>query len=160
MASNLIKTAEAFLRNSKSKVARSELRREVKQARAGLSDSGGDRCYGCGKPTKYNGWRNYETWCVALWIDNAQGLYMRRQEMAEEAREQAEANDMCGVFVSQLTAEERARNIFRDSLKAWVEEMVEEQTGDLSGSMVGDLVGAAVEEVDFYEIAGAWLEEE
>jgi hypothetical protein len=25
--------------------------------------------------TSYNGWTNYETWNVALWIDNGIGLY-------------------------------------------------------------------------------------
>ena len=23
----------------------------------------------------YNGWKNYETWCVALWIGNDEGSY-------------------------------------------------------------------------------------
>jgi len=30
---------------------------------------------------KYNGWTNYETWCVKLWIDNDQGLYETAQEI-------------------------------------------------------------------------------
>jgi hypothetical protein len=25
--------------------------------------------------TSYNGWTNYETWNVALWINNTEGLY-------------------------------------------------------------------------------------
>jgi hypothetical protein len=25
--------------------------------------------------TSYNGWENYETWNVALWINNEEGLY-------------------------------------------------------------------------------------
>jgi len=29
---------------------------------------------------EYNGWRNYQTWNVALWIDNDEGLHELAQE--------------------------------------------------------------------------------
>lgn len=31
----------------------------------------------------YNGWTNYETWNVALWIQNDEGLYHLAQEWVE-----------------------------------------------------------------------------
>ena len=30
--------------------------------------------------TSYNGWKNYETWNVALWIGNDEGLYSIARE--------------------------------------------------------------------------------
>jgi len=32
----------------------------------------------------YNGWTNYETWAVALWIDNDEDSYRERQELARQ----------------------------------------------------------------------------
>ena len=40
--------------------------------------------------TKYNGWTNYETWAVKLWIDNEQGTQLAWQDAAREAWDTAE----------------------------------------------------------------------
>jgi len=34
----------------------------------------------------YNGWANYETWNVALWIDNDQGLHEIAQELGSYSK--------------------------------------------------------------------------
>ena len=39
---------------------------------------------GSGTEQGYNGWANYETWNVALWIGNDEGLY----ELARECKRQ------------------------------------------------------------------------
>lgn len=38
------------------------------------------------KDTSYNGWKNYETWNVALWIGNDEGLYSMAREHRHSIR--------------------------------------------------------------------------
>ena len=38
---------------------------------------------------EYNGWHNYETWLVKLWIDNEEGSYNYWREVAQECWNEA-----------------------------------------------------------------------
>ena len=99
----------------------------------------------------YNGWKNYETWNVALWIDNDRGSYGTRQAMAQEAWDSARA----GQAYSTQTREDAARYALSQALKEWIEG----EAPDLGASMFADLLNAALREVDWYEIAGNFLED-
>ena len=37
--------------------------------------------------TEYNGWANWETWNIALWIDNDYSVYMRRCDYVDASFE-------------------------------------------------------------------------
>ena len=97
---------------------------------------------------KYNGWTNYETWNVALWIDNDEGMYYTARDMAasigeamDDPRDDDEIRD--------------GRYTLADQLKGWIEEVAEMTCpGCVEGaSFVSDLFGAALGSVNWYEIA-------
>lgn len=97
---------------------------------------------------RYNGWTNYETWAVALWLDNEPGDYDAMERMAQEAWDDAEAT-------SYMTREQAARYALAEAIR---EEMTEAMP-DLGASMWSDLLGAAVSSVDWYEIADHYLDD-
>ena len=98
---------------------------------------------------KYNGWDNYETWLVALWIDNEPGSYDYRQELAQSAYDDAEPD-------SYFTREERATLDLAESLKDWIEN--DNPLAD-SASLYSDLISGALGSVNWHEIAENYLED-
>lgn len=51
--------------------------------------------------TTYNGWTNYETWNVTLWIDNDEGLYGFVRDGLEELLER-NGNDWTNISETEL----------------------------------------------------------
>lgn len=97
---------------------------------------------------EYNGWYNYETWVVALWMDNERGSYDQAREQARQALEDAKP-----TYASQ-TKTQAATCLLADALKEQHEEALPEVQG-----FAADLLNAAMSEVDWYEIAEHLIEE-
>ncbi len=98
---------------------------------------------------EYNGWFNYETWNVALWMDNDSGSYEFWKERTIEAWENAKENRR---YPTQTRLEAAACEL-ADAIKQEHEENTPETTG-----VYADLLNAALSEVDWYEIAEHWIE--
>lgn len=88
----------------------------------------------------YEGWKNYETWNVALWIDNDEPIY---RESRDRAREIVEANITDGELDADAAAYE---------LGQWVKDYTHDAAPDLGASCFSDLLQAALGEVDWTEI--------
>ena len=89
----------------------------------------------------YNGWSNYDSWCVSLWIDNDQGYQEYWRESCEEAcKDKGNRDD--------------AVNEIRRQLRDLHEENMPEVTG-----VYRDLLTAALGNVDWYEIAEKLVDE-
>ena len=82
---------------------------------------------------EYNGWTNYESWLVKLWMDNEQGTQKYWTEQAEQH--------------FKIHGEDNLR-LLADALKEYHEEQLPEVQG-----FVSDLLNSAMSEVNWQEIA-------
>ena len=85
--------------------------------------------------TGYNGWTNYETWCVKLWMDNEEGSYRYWLEKAEE--DDVDASDLAEIIQCEH----------------------EEALPNLEG-FAADLLNTALSEVNWVEIAESLIEDQ
>jgi hypothetical protein len=90
---------------------------------------------------KYNGWSNYETWCVNLWIENDEGLNDTVIDFAIDIIESSDGKD----------------EAIRDLSKK-IESEIDEFTPELKG-MFADLLTSALSSVDYYEIAEHYIDD-
>lgn len=86
---------------------------------------------------RYNGWTNYETWNVKLWMD--EGSYRYWQEASEEVWDDSEYE----------------HEFLRKMSNRLFEEFSEAQP-EVTG-MWADLLGAALSKVNWYEIAESFV---
>jgi hypothetical protein len=103
--------------------------------------------------TKCNGWTNYETWCVNLWLMNDEESY--RHWADESRRHMAEASESRRVKEGNYTIREAARCALAEHLQ----ETIEAEAGLSFATLCTDLLQAALAEVNWQEIAGNWLDD-
>lgn len=87
----------------------------------------------------YNGWTNYPTWVIKLWIDNDQGT----QEMAYDLARRAGDKEFPKVELMR-------------ELQSWIES--DNPLGQ-DASVYADLIGWAIESANWYELAEAFLDD-
>ena len=99
----------------------------------------------------YNGWTNYETWLVKLWMDNDEGSNSYWNEQAEECIKNV-IEEGKPDYLSHK--KEAARN-----LAGMIKDQHEENSPTENSGVYADLMNAALSEVNWDEIASHYFDE-
>ncbi len=94
--------------------------------------------------TTYNGWTNYETWLVNLWLSNDEGIWTMLEELASRT----------GPKTAFGFTRDRA-SVLADELPDFVNEYIYDDTIEPSG-LPADLIGAALSRVNWGEMAESY----
>mgnify|MGYP003661800085 CR=1 FL=1 len=96
----------------------------------------------------YNGWSNYETWLVNLWLNNEESS----QDFIEQLR--SELNEIAPCFPAETN-----EGLFGSFIREYVEEL-RETWHESAASLWDDIINGALQQVDWREIARAYMEQE
>lgn len=93
---------------------------------------------------KYNGWTNYQTWNLKLWIDNEQGSQQDWEERADRALASADGDKQAATHAlsNELKDDTNENHPLRDT-----------------PSFYSDILQGAIDAVNYYEIAQGWIDE-
>ena len=95
----------------------------------------------------YNGYTNYETWSVSLWIDNEQGSQEYWQEVTVLCMEENETEPKYKGGLSDALV----------ALAVCLESEIKDNAPEVDG-MYGDLLTSALDTVDWRDIAETMIE--
>ena len=98
----------------------------------------------------YNGYANYETWLVAVWIDNDQGNIDYWLDVARHHYSISEDR-------KYFTKKEEAIISLSEDMKEWYSYRVPDS--DDIGGLWSDMLYAALGSVDWHELAGKYMEQ-
>ncbi len=103
--------------------------------------------------TTYNGWANYETWNVALWIDNSGD----QQFFSERAQEIYDAATPSTINTREQAATYELAEEIKDQYENASQDILE--NAGQTASVWADLLGAALSEVNWQDIAEHFIDE-
>jgi hypothetical protein len=85
----------------------------------------------------YNGWTNYPTWAINLWLSNDEELYEQANEIVRDAGSRYNCAQALEAFADELN----------------------ELAGTPTEGFPADIYGWALGQVDWREIAEHWIED-
>jgi hypothetical protein len=100
---------------------------------------------------EYNGWPNYETWCVNLWLTNEEATNDQGDILVKEHHIYVDYEALTGI-VQGLGPHNDNRQSKANNLRAYVNDLCNQEFGRNSYGMFADLLTASLDNVDWQEI--------
>lgn len=103
---------------------------------------------------EHNGWKNYETWCLKLWIDEDVHSYRYWQHAAHKALTEGYKGEARDILAQQL---EKEIDKQAPRLRSLAEKQEEQESLDLG--FYSDILSASILAIDYEAIAERLLKD-